>query len=492
MASTTSEIPLTEFSRSQPRSVSRTGGKFSTSINPDVNSRGFDNSRFSSHPDDYNLSGALDIDFGNNADSREAFPETGEIEQASLPQADGGLQAWLFLAGCFMIEALVWGFPFSYGVFQEYYTSLPLFASNTSGIAVIGTSASGIMYLGAPFVFFVLQSYPHVRKYCGPVGLVIITLALISSSFSTAVWHLILTQGILYAIGGFLLYAPTILYLDEWFVKRKGLAFGIMWAGTGVSGVVVPLIMSWGLEKYGFRTMLRAWSIALVILAGPLSYFVRARIPIPSGPANRRRTDWRFLQHPAFWVLQASNVLEGFGFFIPGIYLPSYARSLGLSTLAASTTLVLINATSVLGQIGFGFLVDRMHVTTVILISTIGATLSIFLLWGLSASLPLLYIFALTYGFFGGGFTSVWTGIIQEVKKGSPGAETGTVFGLLAAGRGIGAVASGPISEALLGETGLFSGGLGFGTGYGALIVFTGISALFGGVSFLGRKAKVI
>jgi hypothetical protein len=32
-----------------------------------------------------------------------------EIEQANLPRADGGMDAWLFLAGCFTIEALVWG-----------------------------------------------------------------------------------------------------------------------------------------------------------------------------------------------------------------------------------------------------------------------------------------------------------------------------------------------------------------------------------------------
>jgi hypothetical protein len=30
-------------------------------------------------------------------------------QEFSLPQADGGLKAWLFLAGCFTIEALVWG-----------------------------------------------------------------------------------------------------------------------------------------------------------------------------------------------------------------------------------------------------------------------------------------------------------------------------------------------------------------------------------------------
>ena len=55
--------------------------------------------------------------------------------------------------------------------------------------------------------------------------------ALVISSFASRVWHLIATQGVLYAIGGTLLYTPTILFLDEWFIQKKGLAFGVMWVG---------------------------------------------------------------------------------------------------------------------------------------------------------------------------------------------------------------------------------------------------------------------
>lgn len=32
-----------------------------------------------------------------------------EHEHAPLPRADGGKDAWWFLAGCFLIEALTWG-----------------------------------------------------------------------------------------------------------------------------------------------------------------------------------------------------------------------------------------------------------------------------------------------------------------------------------------------------------------------------------------------
>jgi len=34
---------------------------------------------------------------------------TGHGHAFSLPQADGGKQAWLFLGACFIVEALVWG-----------------------------------------------------------------------------------------------------------------------------------------------------------------------------------------------------------------------------------------------------------------------------------------------------------------------------------------------------------------------------------------------
>jgi hypothetical protein len=56
----------------------------------------------------------------------------------TIPPADGGKEAWLFLAACFMVEGLVWGFPYSFGIFQQYYSTHEPFSSS-SNIAVIGT-----------------------------------------------------------------------------------------------------------------------------------------------------------------------------------------------------------------------------------------------------------------------------------------------------------------------------------------------------------------
>ncbi|KAL8732385.1 MAG: hypothetical protein Q9166_002783 [cf. Caloplaca sp. 2 TL-2023] len=417
--------------------------------------------------------------FRQQSDARREF---------TLPQADRGKDAWLFLAGCFMVEALIWGFPFSFGVFQEYYTTHEPFSSKPSGIAVIGTSSTGIMYLSCPILFAAFKRWPHIRRSCTLVGLAINTVAVTAASFATQVSHLILTQGVLYAIGGVLIYCPTIVFLDEWFVRRKGLAFGIMWAGTGVSGVVLPFIMSGLLTRFGFRTTLRAYAVALIILALPLLYFVRPRLPLAQ-TSLQRRLDLGFLRTSIFVIPQACNIVQGLGYFIPNIYLPIYAKSQGMTGTEGTVMLALVNMGVVFGAIWAGALTDRMHVSSVMAICSLGAAFAVFVFWGLSVSLPMLCLFSLLYGLTAGGFSANYTGIATRVKEKDPAADTGMVFGFLAAGRGIGAVASGPLSEALLhlqawkGEA-----KFGYGTGYGLLIVFTGITAAAGGTSWIVRR----
>lgn len=55
------------------------------------------------------------------------------------------------------------------------------------------------------------------------------SLALALSSLSTTTTELIISQGVFYGLGASVAYTPTIIFMDEWFARRKGLAFGIMW-----------------------------------------------------------------------------------------------------------------------------------------------------------------------------------------------------------------------------------------------------------------------
>lgn len=242
------------------------------------------------------------------------------------------------------------------------------------------------------------------------------------------------------------------------------------------------------LAKWGFATTLRIWAIACFILTAPLVFYVKPRLPL-SQTTRVRTFNLCFLYQAPFTLLQAGNILESLGFFLPNIYLPTYARSvLGTSSLLASLTIVVYNVTSVFGCVLMGFIVDRVPVTTCILISTVGATVGVFVLWGLALNLPLLYVFCVVYGLFAGSFTSTWPGIMRDVTTKMRGAvDPGMVFACLAAGRGIGNVVSGPLSEALVGKTEGWHAGWAYGSGFGALIVFTGVSAALGGLSCVGR-----
>ena len=181
-----------------------------------------------------------------------------------------------------------------------------------------------------------------------------------------------------------------------------------------------------------------------------------------------------------FWILQSGNVVQGLGYFIPGLYIPSYARTLSLSPLESSLLVSLLNTASVPGIVLLSALSDRTNVTNVIFISALGSAISIFCFWGLASSLPLLAVFTIFYGFFAGGFTATYAGMFQELRRSAPGADLGSIIGLLSAGRGIGNVVCGPLSELLLrgdGSTKQTTPKFAYDSSYGTLVVFTGITA---------------
>ena len=133
-----------------------------------------------------------------------------------------------------------------------------------------------------------------------------------------------------------------------------------------------------------------------------------------------------------------------------------------------------------------GFLVDRYHISNVLLLSAVVSTMCVFLFWGFATSDAVLYLFAILFGIFAGGYTAAWAGCAREVKKQHPGAEIAVIMGTTAAGRGVGCVVMGPISEVLLNLPRWHVAGA-YGTKFGTLILFTGVTSLLGRFGLFGR-----
>ncbi len=102
------------------------------------------------------------------------------------------------------------------------------------------------------------------------MGLFTAALAMVMSSFCDSVSPLVGTQGVLFGVGGCFAYCTCATYIDEWFSRRKGMAYGIMWSATGLGGVFLPLIPR---NNLGLQIATRIWVAILFASAAPFAFF---------------------------------------------------------------------------------------------------------------------------------------------------------------------------------------------------------------------------
>lgn len=250
-----------------------------------------------------------------------------------------------------------------------------------------------------PIIFTVLTRYPQLRKWSSPLGLLLTVVSIVSSAFTNDVGPLIATQGVLYAIGCALIFSPTSLYLDDWFVEKKGLAYSVMWASKSVVGTVMPFFASALLDRWGLRTTLLVWAGLSVILSLPLLFLLKPRTVAAAGGNSNSGGIWgdlsfSFMRHGLFWMLQFGNIVQSLGYLMPSTYLASYATSIGLSDITGPILLAVFSVASVPGALFIGLLGDRISATSVILISSIGSAMAVFFLWGFSVHIGALVAFS--------------------------------------------------------------------------------------------------
>jgi MFS family permease len=410
----------------------------------------------------------------------------------TLPRTDGGWPAWRILIAMFIFEALLWGFPLSFGVFQSYYSSLDEFKGSRF-TSIIGTTARGICYLGAPIAMPFIRRYSKYRMHMICAGWPLCITALVAGSYANQLSTLVLTQGVLYGLGFVIFYYPILTLLDEFWIRRRGMAYGIVCAASGASGAVMPSTLQALLSRFGYHTTLRAIAVALVVLTGPLIPLFRSRfhgVQQRQAVVGSLRTDWTFLRQPLFWIYSVSNILMGLGYFFPSLYLPSYATDIGLKASQGALLLTIMSVFQVLGQFTFGYISDgkRLSLNTLLAISVIVAATATFGAWGIARSLAPLLVFAAFYGFFAAGYTPMWARMVTAVSE-EPSTHQ-AMYSLFCFQKGLGNILAGPISAGLFRlSTGPGDREAGYGYGmYKAVVIFTGMCLFMSALSLLAAK----
>jgi hypothetical protein len=81
--------------------------------------------------------------------------------------------------------------------------------------------------------------------------------------------------------------------------------------------------------------------------------FVKGRLPVTASNALRPN-DLAFLKWPSFWLFEIGSILQSFAFFLPALWLPSFAAAVGLPKFSGPLGLALINLATCFGAITIG------------------------------------------------------------------------------------------------------------------------------------------
>ncbi|SPQ20357.1 995f569a-17f5-484b-9580-d0c186c96f4c [Thermothielavioides terrestris] len=270
------------------------------------------------------------------------------------PAPDGGLRAWLAVAGSACIFFSCLGFQNSFGVFEQYYLSHQLRDQSPDDVAWIGSLTAFIQFAGGAVAGPLFDRY---GVWVVRPGAVLYVFALMMISICSRYWHFMLAQGVLSGFAMSLLQVPAFAAVSQYFDKKRAAALGVVVSGSSIGGVVFPIAFSKMLNgsSLGF-----GWSVRVMgFVVLPLLLFAILTV----GPRLPPRKTNFFIVGAFKEVRFMMVVLAAFfcfiGMFTPLFYIPTYAVSLGIEATLASYLLAIVNAASTFGRIIPGILADK-------------------------------------------------------------------------------------------------------------------------------------
>ncbi|XP_058119027.1 uncharacterized protein LOC131284816 [Anopheles ziemanni] len=186
---------------------------------------------------------------GPAPDNKELDPEDGTNEDDyELVPPDGGW-GWLVLAGSMLVNILVPGTIKSFGVlFVEF---LEAFQASPSAAAWIPALCYFLYSSLGPLssILSVKYSYRTVTIVGGTFAAV----GMIITYWATSVNYLYVSYGVLVGTGAGLSFPPTVYIVTSYFVRLRGLANGLCISGSALGSIILPPVLRFLLETYGYR-----------------------------------------------------------------------------------------------------------------------------------------------------------------------------------------------------------------------------------------------
>jgi MFS family permease len=285
------------------------------------------------------------------------------------------------------------------------------------------------------------------------LGVVLMGSGLLLAPLTTQPWHLYLTIGVLVGGGSICLgYSGQSLYLPNWFVRRRGLAIGIAFAGVGLGSITMLPWVQHMIEQTGWRAACFAMGFLVLFALAPINLLLRKRPEElglePDGDASGSASvrpvsnvvdpawteiDWtlqRAIRTARFWWLALGYFCGLYGWYAVQVHQTKYLLDIGFNTDAAAWALGMVSLLGVPGQILLGHLSDRVGREWIWTVSCLGFAICFAALIALAhaPTVTLLYVMVAAQGALGYGVTSIMGAVALEIFEGK---HYGSIFGTL-------------------------------------------------------------
>ncbi|KAL6918820.1 hypothetical protein FSST1_002846 [Fusarium sambucinum] len=325
--------------------------------------------------------------------------------------SEGGY-GWIVTVSVAVVNAHSWGISAAYSVFLAYYLQEDTFP-NTSALmyATVGSLSIGITMLFSPFITLMVRLLG--TRLTMLIGAILQTISLVCASFSTKIWHLFLSQGLIFGLGMGLLFLPSYGIISHWFRKRRALANGIAIAGAGLGGLTYSLAVESIIRNISLEWAYRT----LAIVSAVANIVCTSLIKFPNGTiqAHQLALDTSLLRRGDYLLLLSFGALSMLGYFILIFTLANYANVIGLDSSQASMVPALFMLGQAIGRPGIGWLSDRLGRLNTTCIMTLITGILILTVWTSAKSFGVLAFFALTVGLSAGVFWVNIAPVLVEV-----------------------------------------------------------------------------
>ncbi len=152
---------------------------------------------------------------------------------------------------------------------------------------------------------------------------------------------------------------PHTRIVAQWFVRRRGLALGLMVSGIGVAMVLVPAVQR-ALLGPGWRAALVTLGAVVAATVCPLAWLGQREPPGRRRPADRRApSSWRQLGEPAFRAVALAFACFGCFAHLVIAHEVALLMDLGYGARLAGLSVAAIGVLSLAGNLGWGGVADR-------------------------------------------------------------------------------------------------------------------------------------